>query len=197
MIDRLPKFILNTILFFINLTLSIFKKIPFLILLFPIILVLYIIIFNSNLSYNEDIIINSNIDNVMKLHEDPSLIKNYMNGFISYNIIKGKSRETGSVAEITVIFNPKKPISRKIVMVEEIVISDLPNQKIITYNTGSVKNTITYRFLELEENKTQFSRIHEYEFNTYNKVSSFFMSKKIKRNSYSYLNDFKIFAENY
>ena len=82
---------------------DVFNKIPFLILLFPILLISYIIIFQGSLSYHEDIIINSNIENVIELHENTSLMKNYMDGFISYDVIKGKSRNTGSIAEITTI----------------------------------------------------------------------------------------------
>ena len=44
---------------------DVFNKIPFLILLFPILLISYIIIFQGSLSYHEDIIINSNIENVI------------------------------------------------------------------------------------------------------------------------------------
>ena len=176
---------------------SLFKIIPFLILLFPIILILYIIIFKGSLSYHEDIIIKSNIENVIELHENTSLMKNYMPELISYNLIEGQLRNTGAVAEITVIFNSNESVSRKIMMKEEIVVSNLPNQKIIIYNTGATKNIITYRFIKMGENKTQFFRSHDYEFNTYKKVSSFFMSKKIKRESYTYLKNFKKFVENY
>ena len=176
---------------------NILKKIPFLILLFPIILILYIIIFKGSLSYYEDIIIKSNFEDVIELHENPSLMKNYMPGLISYDLIKGESRKTGAVAEITVIFNTNESVSRRIVMNEEVILSNLPNQKIIIYNTGAVKNTISYRFIKMGENKTQFFRSHEYEFSTYKKVSSFFMSKKIKRESYTYLKNFKKFVENY
>ena len=116
---------------------------------------------------------------------------------ISYNLIEGQLRNTGAVAEITVIFNSNESVSRKIMMKEEVVISNLPNQKIIIYNTGATKNIITYRFIKMGENKTQFFRSHNYEFSTYKKVSSFFLSKKIKRESYTYLKNFKKFVENY
>lgn len=176
---------------------DVFNKIPFLILLFPILLISYIIIFQGSLSYHEDIIINLNIENVIELHENTSLMKNYMDGFISYDVIKGKSRNTGSIAEITTIFNSNESVSRKIVITEEVILSNLPNQKILIYNSGAVKNIITYRFIKMGDNKTIFFRSHEYEFNTYTKVSSFFMSKKIKRKSYAYLSNFKNYVENY
>ena len=176
---------------------KILSKIPFLILLFPIILILYIIIFKATLEYQENIIINSNINTVIKLHEDTSLIQNYMSGFISYNIISGKLRDQGSIAEINMIFNPKESVSRTIKMTEKTILNNLPNQKIIIYNSGATKNIMTYKFIKLGENKTQFYRTHSYEFNTYMKVSSFFLSKKLKRKSYEYLTNFKEFVENY
>lgn len=166
------------------------------ILLLPIILILYIIIFKGSLSYHEEIIINSNIENVIELHENPYLMKNFMQGFISYDIVKGKQRNTGAIAKITAIFNPNEIVSRKIIITEEVILSNLPNQKIIIYNSGAVKNIITYRFIKMGDNKTIFFRSHDYEFNTYTKVSSFFMSKKIKQKSYQYLSNFKNYVEN-
>tara|TARA_Y100000385_G_C12976237_1_gene586297 strand:- start:293 stop:841 length:549 start_codon:yes stop_codon:yes gene_type:complete len=176
---------------------SILKNIPFLILLFPIILVIYIISVQGSLSYNEDIIIESDIEKVIKLHENTSLLKNYMQGFVSYEIKKGIAREKGSIAQITVLFDYNKSISRKILMTETILENNLPFQKKIIYNTGAVKNVITYRFIKKGEDKTQFVRNHNYEFNTYKRFSSFFTSKKIKRQSYVYLKNFKHFVENY
>ena len=174
---------------------AVFNKIPLLILAFPIVLILYIILFKGNLSYYEEIIINSNIENVINLHEDPQYLENYMSGFISFQTVKGEVRKTGSISEISMIFNSNESVTRKIVMKEEVISNNLPNQKVVHLNTGSVKNIITYRFIKLDENKTLFFRDHKYEFNTYMKVYSFFMSRKIKRESYRYLKNFKSFVE--
>ncbi len=189
--DSIKAFI--SILF--NFIKAVFNKIPLLILAFPIVLILYIILFKGNLSYYEEIIINSNIENVINLHEDPQYLENYMSGFISFQTVKGEVRKTGSISEISMIFNSNESVTRKIVMKEEVISNNLPNQKVVHLNTGSVKNIITYRFIKLDENKTLFFRDHKYEFNTYMKVYSFFMSRKIKRESYRYLKNFKSFVE--
>ena len=175
---------------------KIFENTPFLILLFPAILVSYLIISTGNLYYQEEIIIRSSIENVMELHENSSLLKNYMPGVISYEMISGESRTMGSIAEITLAFNTNDAVSRKITMKEEVVLSNLPNKKVIIYDTGAIKNKITYRFVNMGDNETKFFRKHEYEFNTYMKITSFFTSKKIKRKSYKYLSSFKEFVEN-
>lgn len=175
---------------------KIFENTPFLILLFPAILVSYLIISTGNLYYQEEILIKSSIENVMELHENSSLLKNYMPGVISYEMISGESRTMGSIAEITLAFNTNDAVSRKITMKEEVVLSNLPNKKVIIYDTGAVKNKITYRFVNMGDNETKFLRKHEYEFNTYMKITSFFTSKKIKRKSYKYLSSFKEFVEN-
>ena len=175
---------------------KIFENTPFLILLFPAILVSYLIISTGNLYYQEEIIIRSSIENVMELHENSSLLKNYMPGVISYEMISGESRTMGSIAEITLAFNTNDAVSRKITMKEEVLLSNLPNKKVIIYDTGAIKNKITYRFVNMGDNETKFFRKHEYEFNTYMKITSFFTSKKIKRKSYKYLSSFKEFVEN-
>ena len=172
------------------------NKIPLLILLFPIILILYIILFKGNLSYYEEIIINDNIENIIELHENPKYISSYMNGFISFETIQGETRKAGSISEISVIFNSNESVTKKIVIKEEVLSDKLPNLKIICLNTGSVKRIISYRFIKLAENKTQFFRSHDCQFSSYMKVYSFFMGKKIKRESYLYLKNFKSFVEN-
>ena len=185
-------------LFFIlyNFVKDFIKKIPLLILAFPVFLILYIILFKGNLSYYEEIIINSDIQNVIDLHEEPKYLEHYMNGFISFKTVQGESRKTGSISEISIVFNSNESVTRKIVMKEKVLSNNLPNEKVIQLNTSSVNNLITYRFVKLGKDKTQFFRTHEYEFNTYMKVYSFFMSRKIKRESYKYLKNFKNFVEN-
>ena len=75
---------------------------------------------------------------------------------ISYNLIEGQLRNTGAVAEITVIFNSNESVSRKIMMKEEIVVSNLPNQKIIIYN----KNDILEKKLSSKINSNSILRYY-------------------------------------
>ena len=59
-----------------------------------------------------------------------------------------------------------------------------------------MKNTVISKFVKIDQNTTKIYRKHVYEFKKYSKVSSFFLTKKIKRKSFKYLNKFKDFVEN-
>ncbi len=63
---------------------GLFRKTPFIILLFPMLLALYILLSKGNLSYNEEILVSSNIDKVIKVHENPDFLQYFLDGFISY-----------------------------------------------------------------------------------------------------------------
>lgn len=162
---------------------------------FPLTLVLYIILFTSNLEYSEEIVINSNINKVINLHEDSTYMNKYINGFINYNLISGDLRQEGAVSELTVLFSTKDPVTRKIIMKEKIISNNLPSEKKIILSTLAIENTIKYRFVKLTESKTMFVREHKYNFTRYMKVKAFFMSSTFKRQSRMYLQKFKEFVE--
>ena len=61
------------------------KKTILIILSFPITLVLYILLFTGNVKYIEEIEINSNIDTVMALFDNPYNMKEYMDGIQTLN----------------------------------------------------------------------------------------------------------------
>ena len=104
------------------------NKILIIILTFPITLVLYILLFTGNIKYTEEIVINEDIYTVTALFDNPYNIKEYMNGIESYTLIEGNIREVGAKAEMTVLMG-----ERKIIMIEEIITNNLPEEKKVTY----------------------------------------------------------------
>ena len=57
------------------------KKTLFLIILsFPITLTLYVFLFADNIKFEEEIVINANIDSISMILNNPSQINNYMPG---------------------------------------------------------------------------------------------------------------------
>ena len=69
------------------------KKTILIILSFPITLVLYILLFSGNIKYSEEIEINSNIDTVITLFDNPYNMKEYMEGIESYTVLNGIIKE--------------------------------------------------------------------------------------------------------
>ncbi len=172
------------------------KKILLIVLSFPITLILYILLFTGNIKYTEEIEINSNIDTVIALFDNPYNMKEYMDGIESYTVLSGNIREVGAKAEIIVTFIEKDVIKRRIVMTEEIITNDLPKEKKVTYKADGVYNIVTNRFEKVSENKTKFINEQEFEFKGYMKMIGFFMPSALKQQSIVYLQDFKRFAEN-
>ena len=122
------------------------KKFIVIILTFPITLVLYILLFSGNIKYSEEIVIDSNIDKVIDLFDNPRNMKQYMYGFESYTVIKGNINEIGTVSEIKINFYDNGKKESKIIMIEEILSNNLPIEKKVQYTSNGILNIVTNRF---------------------------------------------------
>ena len=167
------------------------KKALIILVTFPITLVIYILLFTGNIKYTEEIEINTNIDTVIALFDNPYNMQEYMEGIESYKVVDGNIREVGAKAEMTVLMGEKK-----IIMIEEIITNNLPEQKKVTYTADAVYNIVTNKFIKVSENKTKFINEQEFEFKGFMKIIGFFMPSAFKKQSRVYLKDFKKFAEN-
>ena len=167
------------------------KKILLIILSFPITLVIYILLFAGDVKYTEEIEINTNIDTVIALFDNPYNMQEYMDGIESYKVVEGNIREVGAKAEMIVLMGEKK-----IIMIEEIITNNLPEEKKVTYTADGVYNIVTNKLIKVSENKTKFINEQEFEFKGFMKIIGFFMPSAFKKQSRVYLKDFKEFAEN-
>ena len=172
------------------------KKTILIILSFPITLVLYILLFAGNIKYSEEIIINANIDTVSVLLDNPHHMKEYMDGIESYTLLSGNLREVGAKAEIVAAYIEEDVVKRKIVMIEEIIANNLPEENKVTYTADGVYNIVTNRLVKVSETQTKFINEQEFEFGGYMKIMGFFMPSAFKQQSRVYLQNFKEFVEN-
>lgn len=166
------------------------KKILLIILSFPITLVIYILLFTGNIKYTEEIEINTNIDTVITLFDNPYNMQKYMAGIESYKVVEGNIREVGAKAKMIVLMGEKK-----IIMIEEIISNNLPEEKKVTYTADAVYNIVTNKFIKVSENKTKFINEQEFEFKGFMKIIGFFMPSAFKKQSRIYLQDFKEHVE--
>ena len=166
------------------------KKILLIILSFPITLTLYILLFSSNIKYSDEIIINSNIDTVSALFDNPYNMKEYMQEIKDYKLISGEIKEVGAKAEITSIIGKKT-----FIMIEEIITNNLPDEKKVTYTSNGIYNLVTNKLIKISENNTKLVNEQEFEFKGYMKVIGFFMPSVFKEKSRAYLASFKNFIE--
>ena len=172
------------------------KKFIIIILTFPITLVLYILLFSGNIKYSEEIVINSNIEKVIDLFDNPYNMKQYMYGFESYTIVKGNINEIGTISEININFNDNGKKESKIIMIEEILSNNLPTEKKLKYTSNGILNIVTNKFEKISDNQTKFINEQEFVFNTYMKLLFYFSKSSLKYQTRLYLNNFKDFVEN-
>jgi len=171
------------------------KKIILIILSFPITLVLYILLFAGNIKYSEEIVINANIDTVSDLFDNPNNMKEYMDGIVSFTILSGNISEVGTKAEIIAAYIEEDVVKRKIVMIEEIITNNLPDEKKVTYSTDGIYNIVTNRMVKVSEDQTRFISEQEFEFKGYMRIMGFFMPSFFQQQSRIYLENFKDFVE--
>ena len=172
------------------------KKTILIILSFPITLLLYILLFGGNVKYSEEIVINANIDTVSALFDNPYNMKEYMEGIESYTVLSGNINEVGTKAEIIVNFTEEGKKEYKIVMIEEILSNNLPEEKKVKYTSNGVLNIVNNKLIRVSETETKFINEQEFEFKGYMKVIGYFMPSAFKQQSRVYLLNFKKFVEN-
>ncbi len=166
------------------------KTLILIILSFPITLTLYVFLFVDDIVFEEEIVINGNIDSITMVLNNPSKIDNYMPGVEKYSLIKGDLGKKGAVAEIKI-----NSEGNDIVLEETIIHNKLPNEIKISYKADGVYNIVTHRLEVLSNNKIRIVNIQEFEFNGYMKFLSFFMENALRNQSRVYLDNFKNYIE--
>ncbi len=143
------------------------------------------------MKYTCTVDINLPIDKVAALWDNENNFKEWQDGFESIEHLSGTPNSKGAKSKI--ILNGK----RKIELLETIILSDLPNEKIALYEHSHMTNTQTTRFKSIGQNKTQY--ISEVEYTKFNGFMIKLMAKlfpsKFKEQSQKWMNQFKEFAE--
>ena len=118
-----------------------------------------------------------------------------MSGIESYTVISGNIREVGAKAEIVALYIEEDVVKRKIVMIEEIITNNLPDEKKVTYTSNGVYNIVINRLEKVSETKTRFINNQEFQFKGTMKLMGFFMPGVFKEQTKIYLQNFKEFVE--
>ena len=167
------------------------KKTLFLIILsFPITLTLYVFLIADKIKFEEEIVINANIDTIAMILNNPALINNYMPGVENYSLKKGDLGKKGAVAEIKI-----NTEGNDIVLKETIIYNNLPKEIKFSYEADRVYNVVKYRLQVLTNNKVKLNYIQEFKFNGYMKFVSFFMESALRSQSRVYLDNFRNYIE--
>jgi uncharacterized membrane protein len=143
------------------------------------------------MKYSCTVTINLPISKVVELWENELHFKEWQDGFKSIEHISGQPNTKGAKSKITL--NDK----RKIELIETIISTNLPNEKVALYEHIHMSNTQTTKFISIDDTITQY--ISEIEYIKFNGIFITLIAKlfpnKFKAQSQKWMNQFKKFSE--
>jgi len=143
------------------------------------------------MKYTCTVNINLPLEKTVTLWEDENHFKEWQDGFKSIEHLSGTPNTVGAKSKIILEDN------MKIELLETIISSELPHEKIALYEHIHMTNTQTTRFKAIDNNTTQY--ISEVEYTKFNGLMVKLMAKlfpsKFKAQSQKWMDQFKAFAE--
>ncbi len=142
------------------------------------------------MKYTLDIELKQPRNEVVKKFNNDENIKHWQKGFVSIEHINGEKGKTGAISKLTY-----KMGKREIEMIETITLIDLPEAFHLTFDAKNVYNIQENYFEELSNGNTKWVSKNEFKFSGFMKVMGFLMPGAFKKQSYTYMEDFKSFVE--
>lgn len=127
---------------------------------------------------------------LIKILHNPENLKHWQKGFVRMEHISGEKGKTGAVSKLVY-----KIGKREIEMIETITLLDLPDTLHLTFDTNNVYNIQENYFEELANGNTKWISKNEFKFSGSMRFIGFILSGAFKKQSYTYMKDFKAFAE--
>ena len=140
--------------------------------------------------YTVSITINLPRKRVIELFDNPDYLKEWMPGLISFETISGKTGEVGTKSRLK--FQMGK---RTMELIETITVRNLPDEFSGTYEAQGVFNIVKNKFIEISENQTNYISEQEFQFKGFMKILGWIFPSMFKKQSMTYLTNFKKFAE--
>ena len=143
------------------------------------------------MKYSTEGVINRNIDDVIRLFDDPKLMMHWMEGLQSFEHVSGTPGQPGAKSKL--IWQMGK---RKMEMMEEVLVRNLPYEFTGMYTgMGKTKNIVRNKFESLGPNKTRYITEQEFIFAGPMKFFAPLMKGMFKKQSKKYMDSFVKFAE--
>ena len=132
------------------------------------------------------------IDKVVSLFDDPKNLPHWQDGFLGTEHISGTPGEPGTQTILSYLVGKKE-----LDLTETIIVKNLPDEFIATYEAPAMTKTMTTRFTKLGESKTKY--IADVEYTKFNglipKLMGLFMKGLFQKQTQKWLAQFKAFAE--
>lgn len=143
------------------------------------------------MKYSTEIEINLPVAKVIELFDDPENLKHWQPGLKSFEHISGVPGQVGAKSKL--LFQMGK---REMEMIETITARNLPQEFSGTYEVDGVFNIVKNYFVPIDENRTKYISEQEFQFKGFMKIMGWLMPGMFKKQSQTFLENFKNFAEN-
>ncbi len=148
-------------------------------------------LYTSMKPYTVAVDINAPLDLVLELFDDPDNLPKWQRGFVSWTLREGEQGQVGAIADV--VFENK---GRRIDMTEEVTARNLPEQFDGLYRWGKNHNTVTNRFIAIDDDTTRWEATCAYTLNSVGmKLMGLLFGKKFREQDLEFLQDFKAFCE--
>jgi hypothetical protein len=141
------------------------------------------------MKYTTEIEINLPIERVVALFDNPENMKKWMKGLESFEPLSGTPGQPGAKSKLRF-----KMGKREMELIETITVRNLPAEFSGSYETKGVFNIVKNKFISLGD-KTKYISEQEFQFSGFMKFMGMFMPGAFKKQSMTYLKDFKTFCE--
>lgn len=143
------------------------------------------------MEFSQEIIINKPLTKVIELFDSFENLKEWMPDLESYQHLEGISGQPG--AKTRLVYQMGK---RRLEMIETILERNLPESFVGQYETKGVLNKIQNSFSAIDDDSSRWVTHNEFIFSGFMmKLMSLFMGKAIKKQSYTFMENFKQFVE--
>ncbi len=143
------------------------------------------------MKYTSEIIIELPRKDVINKLDSAENMKHWQKGLVKYETLSKDPRAVGTQMKLEYQLG-----KRNMVLTETILKIDFPNEFHATYDTKGMHNIQKNYFHEIDAQTTKWVSESEFQFGSFMmKAMGFLMPGAFKKQSMTYLNDFKGFAE--
>ncbi|MDO5509321.1 MAG: SRPBCC family protein [Weeksellaceae bacterium] len=142
------------------------------------------------MKFKTDILINAPREKVVELFDNPDNMHKWMKGLESFEPISGTPGQPGAKSRITYDMG-----KRKVEMIETVTVRNLPQEFSGTYEANGVFNIVRNLFEEVSPHQTLYTTENEFQFKGFMKIIAALMPSAFKKQSVTFLQDFKAFVE--
>lgn len=142
------------------------------------------------MKYQLEIEIEKPRDDVLKLFDDPSNMKEWQPSLLEYRHLSGEPGQPGAKSE-----HVHKLGKRNITMLETITKRNLPDEFSGTYEVKNCFNSVYNTFEELSPTTTRWIVRTEFIFQGYMRIMAFLMPGAFKKETRKNMESFKKYAE--